>query len=334
MVGQQRAPAPLPATSGSMQAVVELGLTPAPERSLPPATSRAEEEKHSHHIPDKATPLLFQSPRRQSPWRPKGPLCPDISHIRRPPPSVRSPDPLPDRFPLAPWGLKQDHAEGGPAVKQLQRQTPGPVLPAPPPSVPDVQSLVSAPRCLTEAPPPYLRYMAPPVFQQPIAAHRVVSSVGQQAAVDQVLQDPNLRPGPPRTPTSDQILPGPQPQTRYSRTTISDQHLLDPHLRPAPSGPPSETRSSQDPNLRPDPPGPPYQTSTCWTPLSQTRSLWTAFSDLFLMDPPLRPDPCGPPLSDLFPLDPDLRPAPSGPPSKTSSSQDPPLRPDPPRIPL
>ncbi|XP_059906048.1 AP2-associated protein kinase 1-like isoform X7 [Gadus macrocephalus] len=187
---QQRASAPLPATSSSMQAVVELGLTPAPERSLPPATSRAEEEKHSHHIPDKATPLLFQSPRRQSPWRPNGLLCPDISHIRRPPPSVGSPDPLPDRFPLAPWGLKQDHAEGGPAVKQLQRQTPGPVLPAPPRSVPDVQSLVSAPRCLTEAPPPYLRYMAPPVFQQPIAAHRVVSSVGQQAAVGSVAVGP------------------------------------------------------------------------------------------------------------------------------------------------
>ncbi|CAL8321586.1 unnamed protein product [Lota lota] len=48
------------------------------------------------------------------------------------------------------------------------------------------RTMQSAPRFLTEAPPPYLRYTAPPVFQQPIAAHRMVSSVGQQAAVDSV----------------------------------------------------------------------------------------------------------------------------------------------------
>ena len=192
---QQRAPAPPPAPGSSMQAVVERGLASEPERGPPHATSRAErEEKHSHPVPDNAaTPLLFPSPHRQSPWRPNGPhRRPDISDVRRPTLSVRSPDPHPDTFPLAPWGPKQDRAEGGPrAVQQLQWQTPGPVLPTPPRCVPDdTQSLVSAPRCITVAPPPYLRFMAPPVFQQPIAAHRVVSSVGQQAAVGSVAVGP------------------------------------------------------------------------------------------------------------------------------------------------
>ncbi|KAM4635164.1 AP2-associated protein kinase 1-like [Polymixia lowei] len=98
-----------------------------------------------------------------------------------------------DVFLQAPFGRRQESVSVVPADARLSQSDTQPpcrikpnagchLVPLPP---------LAAPQSLThQDPPKYFRYSETPLLQQPVAAHRVISSIGQQAAIGSVAVGP------------------------------------------------------------------------------------------------------------------------------------------------
>uniref|UniRef100_UPI003AAF0862 AP2-associated protein kinase 1-like n=1 Tax=Centroberyx gerrardi TaxID=166262 RepID=UPI003AAF0862 len=98
-----------------------------------------------------------------------------------------------DVFLQAPFGRRQESAKAVPADIHLSKSNSQPACPIQPNKqchlVP-IPPLAAAQSRTNQALPKYLEYAETPLLQQPVAVHRVVSRIGQQAAVGSVAVGP------------------------------------------------------------------------------------------------------------------------------------------------